>query len=79
MSKLVENIKEPCDYERINIDTITEIKNDYPEEFIKFCKINNLKPPKNSSGNGKALTAMLYNPYKYWDRKCCDDFVKNLI
>ena len=37
-----------------------------PDEFIQFCKLNDLKPPKNNSGNGKALTSMLYNPYKYW-------------
>ncbi len=69
------NIK-PSEYQRINIDSIKEIKNNYPDEFIKFCELNDLKPPKNNSGNGKALTTMLYNPYKYWDRKTCDEFVK---
>jgi hypothetical protein len=69
------NIKQ-VEYQRINIDSIEEIQNNYPEEFIKFYQLNYLKPPKNNSGNGKALTAMLYNPYKYWDRETCDEFVK---
>ncbi len=64
------------DYEKIDIDTITGIKKKYPNEFIKFCSQNNLKPPKITSNNGKALSAMLYNPYKYWTRETCDEFVK---
>ena len=64
------------EYQKINIDLIKEINNNYPDEFIKFCELNNLKPPKNTSCNGKALTVMLYNPYKYWNRETCDDFVK---
>ncbi len=71
-----DNNVEFSKYQRINIDSITEIKNNYPDEFIKFCELNNLKPPKNISANGKALSVMLYNPYKFWDRKSCDDFVK---
>jgi len=67
---------EICEYQKINIDSINEIKNNYPDEFIKFCELNELHPPKNTSGNGKALSAMLYNPYKYWNRKTCDEFVK---
>ena len=63
-------------YTKINIDDITEIKDKYPDDFLKFCKDNNLKPPNITTGNGKALSAMLYNPYKYWDRASCDDFVK---
>lgn len=67
---------QPIEYQKINIESITEIKNNYPEEFIKFCKLNDLYPPKNTSGSGKALSAMLYNRYKYWDRESCDNFVK---
>jgi len=63
------------DYQLININEIIELKNDYPNEFKIFCKKNNLKPPKINSKNGKALSAMLYNPYKYWNCKTCDDFV----
>jgi hypothetical protein len=62
IKKLIQIIiKKPSEYQRINIDSIKEIKNNYPDEFIKFCELNNLKPPKNNSGNGKALTAMLYS------------------
>lgn len=64
------------EYQRISIDSIKEIEKKYPDEFIKFCELNKLKPPTNNSGNGKALTVMLYNPYKYWDRESCDEFVK---
>jgi hypothetical protein len=62
-------------YKRINIEEITEINKFYPEEFNNFCKKNNLKPPSINSGNGKALSAMLYNNYYYWDRDACDTFV----
>ena len=48
----------------------------YPIEFESFCLENELKPPKIQSGNGKALSAMLQFPNKYWDRKACDAFVK---
>lgn len=59
----------------INIDDINELL-PYPGEFIAFCKSNNLKPPNPSTGNGKALSAMLnYNNY-YWNRETCDLFVK---
>jgi hypothetical protein len=61
--------------EQINIDemdTITE----YPEEFVEFAKANNLAPPRFNSKNGKALSAMLNNPYKYWNRESADQFVK---
>ena len=51
------------------------MKSDYPNEFRIFCRKNNRKPPKTNSKNGKALSAMLFNPYKYWNRKTCDDFV----
>lgn len=48
----------------------------FPIEFESFCLENDLKPPKIQSGNGKALSAMLQFPNKYWDRKACDAFVK---
>lgn len=77
VNKDSQNINiEPKNYQKINIDTITEIKNIYPDEFLIFCEFNNLKPPKITSRNGKALSAILYNPYKYWDRETCDLFVK---
>lgn len=62
--------------ERINIDNITAINTTYPTEFTTFCDTNNLKPPKVSSSNGKALSAMLEHPNKFWDRESCDAFVK---
>lgn len=73
MTKL--NIK-PCVYNLINIDLITELPTEYPEEFKEFCISNGLKPPNISTGNGKALAAMLKYPYYYWDRETCDAFVK---
>ena len=73
MTKL--NIK-PCVYNLINIDLITELPTEYPEEFKEFCLSNGLKPPNISTGNGKALAAMLKYPYYYWDRETCDAFVK---
>ena len=60
---------------KINVDEIDEIKG-FPEEFVEFAKENKLKPPTISTGNGKALSAMLNNPYKYWDRESSDKFAK---
>ena len=73
MSKDIIEIKQ---YKEVNIDEISEIYLKYPEEFINFCTINDLNPPKITSGNGKALSAMLYNPFKFWTRTSCDNFVK---
>ena len=73
MSKSNKNL---CAYELINIDDITEIPSEYPDEFKEFCLTNDLKPPNISTGNGKALAAMLKYPNFYWDRETCDAFVK---
>ena len=61
--------------EQINIDEMDVIP-EYPEEFVEFAKANNLAPPRFNSKNGKALSAMLNNPYKYWNRESADQFVK---
>jgi hypothetical protein len=61
--------------EQINIDEMDTIP-EYPEEFVEFAKANNLAPPRFNSKNGKALSAMLNNPYKYWNRESADQFVK---
>jgi hypothetical protein len=61
-------------YEKVNIDNIKEIL-DYPLEFIEFCRNNNIKYPKIISKTGKALSAMLNNPNKYFDRDTCNMFI----
>jgi hypothetical protein len=75
-----ENIKKEINkknqYEKIDINSIKKINEKYPNEFLEFCNKNNIIPPKITSNNGKALSAMLDNPYKYWNRESCDDFVK---
>ena len=73
MSKSNKNL---CAYELINIDLITELPDKFPDEFNEFCINNDLKPPNISTGNGKALAAMLKYPDHYWDRETCDAFVK---
>ena len=60
---------------KINVDEIDVIP-EYPEEFVEFAKTHNLAPPRFNSKNGKALSAMLNNPYKYWNRESADQFVK---
>lgn len=65
-----------CVYELVNIDLITELPDKFPDEFNDFCINNDLKPPNISTGNGKALAAMLKYPDCYWDRETCDAFVK---
>lgn len=58
----------------INIDSIFIIPDKYPEDFIQFCNINRIIPPKISTGNGKALSIMLANPNYYFTRKECTKF-----
>ena len=58
--------------ERINIDDITEINSEYPQEFIEFYTKNNLTLYGNTSNQGKALSLMLHNPDKYFTREDCD-------
>ena len=65
-----------CNYELINIFNINHIPNEYPPELNEFCIINDLKPPKITTGNGKALSIMTNNPGYYWNRETCDEFVK---
>lgn len=60
----------------VEIDNISELPAEYPEEFTQFCKDNELKPPNITTGNGKALSVMLTYKYNYWDRKTCDKFVE---
>jgi hypothetical protein len=73
LSKIKHNLV--IQYQKINVELITEIK-DYPDEFIDYCKVNNLHPPAIETKNGKALSAMLNNKFYYWDRESCDKFVK---
>jgi len=61
---------------RIAVESITQIKKIYPTLFIEFCTQHDLHPPKPTTKNGKALSAMLHNLGRYWDRAACDDFVK---
>lgn len=60
--------------ELIDIDNITSLYDDYPHEFNIFCKDNNLNPPRIKSKRGKALSAMLHNNNKYWNRNKCNEF-----
>lgn len=71
-----EFILEPNDYKLINVDLITELPNEYPQEFNDFCLTNQLKPPNINTGNGKALSVMLKHKFNYWNRETCDTFVE---
>lgn len=69
-------ILEPKEYTLINIEDITYIPEAFPEEFLEFCKKHELKPPGLHTMNGKALSAMLSFPCKYWNRDTCEEFIK---
>jgi hypothetical protein len=71
-----EFILEPCDYELIDVDSITELPNEYPAEFNEFYLNNGLKPPNIDTGNGKALSVMLKYKFHYWNRVTCDKFAE---
>jgi hypothetical protein len=71
-----ENPQNPTIYTRINIDDITEIKEDYPQEFKQFCIDNQLPIPNKTTLIGNAYLLMLHNPYKYFDRETCNQVFK---
>ena len=60
----------------IDVDKIDDLPSEFPEEFTEFCRINDLKPPNITTGNGKALSVMISYKGNYWDRKTCDQFVE---
>lgn len=61
---------------RISVNELTnDMLSTYPESFLEFARDNSLKYPNSTSGNGKALCAMLNSPGKYWIREDCDAFV----
>lgn len=66
---------QPSDYTLVSVSDMTDIPTEYPAEFQHFCSENELKPPNITTGNGKALAAMLKYKHCYWNRKTCDEFV----
>jgi hypothetical protein len=58
----------------VNVSDISAIGNSYPDDFINFCKENSLTFPKITTGNGKALWAMLNSPGNYWNRETCHEY-----
>lgn len=63
--------------QKIKIDELNNnFLKGYHPDIIDFSKKNNLKLPKISTGNGKALSVMSHNPGKFWTREDTDSFVK---
>ena len=60
----------------INIDTITTLYSNYPNDFINWCEINKIKPPKINTANGFALACMLHNPDSYFKREECSKIME---
>lgn len=60
----------------INIDTITTLYSNYPNDFINWCEINKIKSPKINTANGFALACMLYNPNNYFKREECSKIME---
>jgi len=75
-SELAPSKEESSKKVKINIDSITNIPNEYPQDFIKFCNEKNLIPPKLDTGKGKALALMLHNPNNYFTRPETDAIVE---
>jgi len=64
-------------YTLIDIENINELPSNYPTEFTEFCVKEKLKPPpKINTKTGIALSLMLHNKYKFWNRDTCDKLVK---
>lgn len=75
-SSSVELILDPNDYELIDVSKIEQLPSDYPNDFIEFCKENNISLPSISSENGIALSLMLKYRYYYFNRETCIEIQK---
>ena len=71
-TQTTELVKKNKTQTKININSITSIPENYPEDFTHFCNENDLTPPKFDTGNGKALALMLNYPNNYFTRKECN-------
>ena len=60
----------------INIDSISTLYSNYPDDFINWCEINKIKPPKINTANGFALACMLHNPDSYFKREECSKIME---
>ena len=60
----------------INIDSISTLYSNYPDDFINWCEINKVKPPKINTANGFALSCMLHNPDSYFKREECSKIME---
>jgi cAMP phosphodiesterase len=60
----------------INISLLSDdiFHQNYPIDFLNFCKINNIKLPSINTGSGKALLIMVLYPNKYFTRTTTDLF-----
>lgn len=67
-----DEIKDPSKYELFDIDSITQLPDDYPEEFKEFCRENEIKLPSIKSATGKAWCLMATYRYKYFNRVVCE-------
>ena len=77
LAKFLRTLKKKQVFTRINMTEVTpKMILSYPDEFKQFVIRNNLKLPNISSGNGKALAAMLNNKWKFWQADDCNAFCK---
>ena len=60
----------------INIDSISTLYSNYPDDFINWCETNKIKPPKINTANGFALACMLHNPDSYFKREECSKIME---
>jgi len=61
---------------RINIDTITTLYTNYPNDFIHWCQLNKINPPSIQSANGFALACMLNNQNNFFTRVECSKIME---
>ena len=60
---------------RINIENVHSIPSKFSDEFMVFCKQNDIQPPNIGSNKGKMLACMLEHMNHYWDRYTCNAWV----
>lgn len=61
---------------RINIENVHYIPRKFSDEFMVFCKQNDIQPPNIGSNKGKMLACMLEHMHHYWDRYTCNAWVE---
>ena len=60
----------------IDIDSISTLYTNYPDNFVNWCQSNKVNPPQINTANGFALACMLHNSKCYFKSEECDKIME---